>query len=90
MVSCGVVVAGTSPLLAHLDERNPVAVEDAFAHKFLDILIQGGAESSGLGSHFGNKGGSLLLVDASLEEHLMRLRNHDAHKEFDHISTKIG
>jgi len=73
----------------YLDNRDPIPVKYAFAHKFLNVLRQRCIHSGRLRANLCDKGIALLLISAFFKENLGCLGKDGGNEKFDHLSTEI-
>ena len=73
----------------HLNNSDPIPVEDPFTHELLHFLTQRRVHERRLTRNLRHQRIALLLVRALLEEHLRRLRQDDPDEELDHLPAEV-
>ena len=76
-------------MTTHLDDCDPVPIEDALAHELLNLLAQRRIHERRLGCDLRHERVALLLVRALLEEHLDRLGEGNVDEELDDLSAQV-
>lgn len=84
---------------SHVDDADPVTIDDTFAEELLDLLAELSVHVSSLdresGDHAFTAGRSLLLllalgfVDDLFDKHLLCLGEHDTHQKLDDFLAEV-
>ena len=76
-------------MTTHLDDCDPIPIEDALAHELLNLLAQRRIHERRLGCDLRHERVALLLVRTLLEEYLRGLREDDPDQELDHLPAQV-